>query len=104
MSKLNENKLTRHEMLQNTFNLYAEQMDRRDEFFTALKKFHDEHGYIPKEHLGPWIVWTDQDKQRPWREVPGTVARLWKTARIAVRQGYEKAKIALEHSNVKTGL
>lgn len=101
MSKSSENKLTRHQMLQNTFNLYAEQMDRRDEFFFKLKEFHEKYGYIPKEHLGPWLVWTEQDRQKPWREVPGTVARLWKTARIAVRQGYEKARVAVELHNAK---
>lgn len=97
MSKLNkENKLTRRQMLQNTFNLLAEQMDNRDAFFFRLKKFHAEHGYIPKEYIAPWIVWTEQDKEKPWREIPGCVARLWKVARIQVRQGYEKAATALD--------
>jgi hypothetical protein len=96
------NKLTRKQMLQNTFDLLAEQMDRRDEFFFKLRDFHEQYGHIPKEYVGPWIVWCEQDKQKPWREIPLCAARLWKTARIQVRNGYEKAQAALSAHNVNS--
>jgi hypothetical protein len=102
MLKLEQNNLTRNQMLQNTFDLFAQQMDARHALYEKLEEFHIKHGYIPPEHVAAWLVWTEQDKRTHWRKVPGCVARLWNAARIEVRNGYANAKAALDAAHTKS--
>ncbi len=66
------------------YNSLAEKLDARDKFFTKLKAFYLEYGYIPDSWADEWQVCL-KDGQKPWREQRKVVRMVKRAARRAAR-------------------
>ena len=78
--------MTYKEIYKRELDILIEKFDKRDKFYKMLEEYKFNHGQIPTKWLPDWTAYVS-DGKRPWRQVPGVMKRLIKSARkIATRE------------------
>lgn len=79
------------EELKKAKTVFVRQMDARQNLYTKLQSFFDQHGYVPIKYLPDWNAY--QKDKRPWRVIPGVQRRIEKAAKKAARVAVRREKV-----------
>lgn len=62
------------------FKILADKMDKRDNYYLELEKFHNTYGFVPDEHKINYAIYVERGF-KPWRDQKAVVKKVIKNAK-----------------------